>query len=70
MAVAVAVAVAVMMWRRRWRWRDATAAVVAVPHLIEELEGGTVYAAYTPDLSVSVESGLVGLTVGRWQVGW
>ena len=39
-----------------------------MPYLVQELEGCSVYAAYTPDIPVSVEPGLVSLAVGRWQI--
>jgi hypothetical protein len=39
-----------------------------MPYLVEELEGSSVYAAYTPDITVSVEPGLVSLAIGRWQI--
>ena len=41
-----------------------------MPHLIEELEGRSVYASYTPDVTISVEPCLVSLAIGQWQVGW
>ena len=41
-----------------------------MPDLIEELERRSIYAAYTPDVPVSVEPGLIGLTDRLWQVGW
>jgi hypothetical protein len=39
-----------------------------MPDLVEELEGSSVYAAYTPDIAVSVEPGLISLPIGQWQV--
>ena len=63
-----AVAVAVACCRRCWRWAGATASVVAMPYLVCEHEGSSIYAAYTPDFSVSVEPGLVSLAVLRWHI--
>ena len=34
----------------------------------QELEGRSVYAAYTPDIPVSKEPGHIRLAVGRWQI--
>jgi hypothetical protein len=39
-----------------------------MPYLVEELEGETVQTSYTPDLTVSVEAGLVSLAVRQWQI--
>src|SRR5205823_8001497 len=54
----------------RWRWRWATAAVVAMPYLSEELEGRSVNSAYTPDVSCSIEPCLVSLANRQWQIRW
>jgi hypothetical protein len=37
-------------------------------NLSKELEGRSDYASYAPDLSSSIEAGLIGLTVGGWKV--
>jgi hypothetical protein len=40
-----------------------------MPYLVQELEGSAVYAAYTPDIAVPVEPGLVRLAIRQWQIG-
>ena len=52
----------VLGWGNRRRCCDANTS-------IEELEGCSVYAAYTPDIPVSVEPGLVSLPVRRGRLG-
>src|SRR4030095_7463839 len=37
-------------------------------YISAELEGQTVYASYTPDISCSIEARLIGLTHRLWQV--
>jgi len=39
-----------------------------MPYLVQELEGGSIYAAYSPDIAVSKEPGLGRLTRGLWQI--
>ena len=39
-------------------------------YLSQELEGLSYYASYTPDLSRSVEPGLIGLSIGQYQIRW
>src|SRR5439155_23439297 len=56
--------------RRRWGLGSATSAVVAMPYLIEELEGSSVYSAYTPDVPCPIEPCLVSLANRQWQVRW
>lgn len=54
----------------RGRWAGATTtAVVAMIYIRQELEGCSVYPAYTPDVPVSVEARLVSLPGRLWQVG-
>jgi len=39
-----------------------------MPYLVQELEGGSIYAAYSPDIAVSKEPGLRSLARRRWQI--
>jgi len=40
-----------------------------VPDFVEELEGETVQTAHTPNITVTIESSLVGLAIRQRQVG-
>jgi len=54
--------------RSGWCWAGATTAGGAMIYIREVLEGWSLNAAYTPDVSVSIEASLVRLANRQWHV--